>query len=131
MALLNTNLTGTTLAHCINIVAPKHVIVAADLMERSRPRARMLAERRRRSGCTAMPGRPGSAHRPRGRRLFAAQSSRHRERRPLTIEDRALYIYTSGTTGLPKAANMNHYRLMLASHAFAGVMATRADRPHV
>ena len=47
------------------------------------------------------------------------------ERRPLTIEDRALYIFTSGTTGLPKAANVNHYRLMLASHAFAGVMDTR------
>ncbi len=48
------------------------------------------------------------------------------ERRPLTIEDRALYIFTSGTTGLPKAANINHYRLMLASHAFAGVMDTKA-----
>ncbi len=43
----------------------------------------------------------------------------------LTIEDRALYIYTSGTTGLPKAANINHYRVMLASHAFAGVMDTK------
>ena len=31
----------------------------------------------------------------------------------LTIEDRALYIYTSGTTGMPKAANINHYRVML------------------
>ena len=51
------------------------------------------------------------------------------ETRALTIEDRALFIYTSGTTGLPKAANMNHYRLMLAGHAFAGVMATRpSDR---
>src|SRR5260370_32967357 len=47
------------------------------------------------------------------------------ERPALTIEDRALYIYTSGTTGLPKPANINHYRLMLASHGFAGVMDTR------
>ena len=31
----------------------------------------------------------------------------------LTIEDRALFIYTSGTTGMPKAANINHYRVML------------------
>jgi fatty-acyl-CoA synthase len=38
-----------------------------------------------------------------------------------------LFIYTSGTTGMPKAANMNHYRVMLACHAFAGVMDTRAD----
>src|SRR3989441_12521645 len=32
VALLNTNLTGPSLAHCINIVEPKHVIVAAELM---------------------------------------------------------------------------------------------------
>ena len=49
------------------------------------------------------------------------------ERRPLTIEDRALYIYTSGTTGLPKAANVSHYRLMQWSHWFAGMMDTRAS----
>ena len=46
---------------------------------------------------------------------------------PLTIEDHALYIYTSGTTGLPKAANMNHYRVMLASYAFAGVIEACAE----
>src|SRR6266487_4914733 len=32
VALLNTNLTGASLAHCINIVEPKHVIVAAELV---------------------------------------------------------------------------------------------------
>src|SRR2546421_7793835 len=32
VALLNTNLTGRSLAHCINIVEPRHVIVAAELM---------------------------------------------------------------------------------------------------
>ena len=32
-ALLNTNLTGTALAHCINLVRPKHIIVAADLAD--------------------------------------------------------------------------------------------------
>src|SRR5256712_9696757 len=34
VALLNTNLTGPSLAHCINIAAPRHVIVAAELIER-------------------------------------------------------------------------------------------------
>ena len=58
---------------------------------------------------------------------FPATRSPATDRRPLTIEDRALYIYTSGTTGLPKAANINHYRVMLARHAFAGVMDTRAS----
>src|SRR5215208_3230528 len=31
VALLNTNLSGASLAHCINIVEPKHIIVAAEL----------------------------------------------------------------------------------------------------
>src|SRR5437879_3817923 len=31
VALLNTNLAGPSLAHCINVVAPKHIIVAAEL----------------------------------------------------------------------------------------------------
>ena len=34
VALLNTNLAGPALAHCINIVAPKHLIVAAELVDR-------------------------------------------------------------------------------------------------
>src|SRR5882724_12506010 len=33
VALLNTNLTGMALAHCINVVKPKQVIVAAELFE--------------------------------------------------------------------------------------------------
>src|SRR3954454_15966839 len=33
VALLNTNLTGVALAHCINVVEPKHIIVAAELLE--------------------------------------------------------------------------------------------------
>src|SRR5271168_4552630 len=33
VALVNTNLTGSSLAHSVNIVAPKHIIVAAELMD--------------------------------------------------------------------------------------------------
>ena len=33
VSLLNTNLTGDSLAHSINLVAPKHVIVGADLVD--------------------------------------------------------------------------------------------------
>src|SRR5262249_56657055 len=31
VGLVNTNLAGAALAHCINVVEPKHVIVAAEL----------------------------------------------------------------------------------------------------
>ena len=52
------------------------------------------------------------------------------EQRPALIhDDRCLYIYTSGTTGLPKAANINHYRVIAAMVAFSAVMgATANDR---
>ena len=51
------------------------------------------------------------------------------ESQPVSIDDRALYVYTSGTTGLPKAANVSHYRLMVWTHWFAGMMDTGpADR---
>ncbi len=78
-----------------------------------------------RSGCMATPTRR-YARIDRAVDRLSGDDLTDAERCPLTIEDRALYIFTSGTTGLPKAANVNHYRLMLASHAFAGVMDTRA-----
>ncbi len=126
VSLLNTNLVGPSLAHCINIVDPKHIIVAADLY------APFASARNLLTG-GAKVWSFGDA--PDGPRLDQAVETlpgdalTSSERRSLTIEDRALFIYTSGTTGLPKAANINHYRLMLASHGFAGVMDTQpSDR---
>ena len=123
VALINTHLTGTALAYCINVVSPKHIIVAAELFDSLEgARAHITGE-----GKIWVYGGP-DANLPRidraldnvgGDNLAAAELP------ALTIEDRALYIYTSGTTGLPKAANVNHYRVMLASYAFAGVMDTR------
>ena len=128
VALLNTNLAGPTLAFCIDSVAPKHVIVAgefahslssADSYRKTTPRIWLHGD-----------ANHPQQHHPRldqaidafdGATLSAA------ERPHLTIEDKALFIFTSGTTGLPKAANINHFRLMLASNAFAGVMNTGPD----
>ena len=33
VSLLNTNLGGPSLAHCIRVVSPKHIVVAAELVE--------------------------------------------------------------------------------------------------
>src|SRR4051812_18627470 len=125
VALLNTNLTGIALAHCINVVEPKHIIVAAELLaplQDARIHVTSGAELwlHGDAGFAAdLPRIDLAIERLSGESLAAA------DRPVLTIEDRALYIYTSGTTGLPKAANMNHYRMMLACYAFAGVMNTR------
>ena len=53
VSLLNTNLRGASLAHCIDIVAPKHIIVAAELQRGFRRRARASRRASRKSGRTA------------------------------------------------------------------------------
>ncbi len=124
VALLNTNVTGPSLAHCINIVAPAHVIVAARLLD---PLASALPH---------LAGEPtiwvhGADH-GEFRRIDRAvdelggETLSDTERRAPMIDDRALQIYTSGTTGLPKAANVSHARLMQWSLWFSGLMDVRA-----
>ena len=125
-ALLNTNLSGAALAHCISIVEPKHVIIAADLYAQFRTAESQLSV----AAKIWLYGAGGDASLPRIDTVLVARDGRRltaRERPRLSIEDRALFIYTSGTTGMPKAANVNHYRVMTITHAFAGAMDTRAD----
>ncbi|HEY4855404.1 MAG TPA: long-chain-acyl-CoA synthetase [Xanthobacteraceae bacterium] len=124
-ALLNTNLVDSGLAYCINVVEPKHIVVEAQMFKSFESARAHLA-----GDAKIWLHGDADADLPRIDRAVAALSGKDlapSDRPALTIEDRALYIYTSGTTGLPKAANLNHYRVMLATHAFAGVMNTRAS----
>ena len=120
VSLLNSNLVGPSLAHCIEVVQPKHIIVASELVEALETAKLSLA------------GSPsiwihGDDHLLFNRidkelqQLPGATLSPN-ERRSPTIEDRALYIYTSGTTGLPKAASVSHARVLQWTHWFAGMM---------
>ena len=124
-SLVNTNLAGPSLAHCINLVAPKHIIVAVELIDALTTALPYLAGTAKiwahGAGHDEFPRIDRDIERHPGEQLTEA------ERRPLTIEDRALYIYTSGTTGPPKAAHVKHYRLMQASHWFAGMMDVRPN----
>ena len=124
VALVNINLVGPSLARCIDMVEPKHVILAAELLPAlATARAQLTTDAK-----IWIHGADGEF--PRIDQAVAdcsGQKLSGAERAALTIEDRALYIYTSGTTGLPKPANINHYRLMLASHGFAGVMDVKPD----
>jgi fatty-acyl-CoA synthase len=122
VALLNTHLSGPALAHCINIVAPRHIIVAAELIDPLTTTLPALA------GAAKLWGH-GEAHDGFARidqdvERHAGEPLSPGERRPLGIQDPALYIYTSGTTGLPKAAHVSHFRLMQWTHWFAGMMGT-------
>ena len=127
VALINTQLRGPSLAHCIDIVAPKHIIVASGEIEAFASAAESITTR-----ATVWSHGDGGARFGRTDREVERHSGAPltpAERRDVTIEDRALAIYTSGTTGLPKAANVSHRRLLQWSLWFAGLMdTTAADR---
>jgi fatty-acyl-CoA synthase len=130
VALVNTSLVGSQLAHAIGIVAPAAIIVAAECAESV---AAVLPDLGRGIRCWA--------HGPNGQGFTRLDDLIERgagdrltgsEYRPPLISDQALYIYTSGTTGLPKAAKVSHFRLMQWTHWFAGMMDTRpTDRMYL
>jgi fatty-acyl-CoA synthase len=134
VALLNTNLAGPALAFCIDSVAPKHAIVAGDLADawastdsyrKTAPHVWLHGE-----ACAPLQAGGGERGLPRLDEAvggFDGAPLSDAEGPDVTIEDKALFIFTSGTTGLPKAANINHFRLMLAANGFAGVMNTGPD----
>ncbi len=123
VALINTNLAGDWLVHAINIVAPKHIIVAAELADALAACGRLAPgfDAGRTAGDHGLPRIDHEIQRGSGDPLHGS------EYQPPSIMDRALYIYTSGTTGLPKAANVSHFRLMQWSHWFAGMLDTRPN----
>ena len=127
VSLVNTNVSGDSLAHALNTVAPRHIIVGAELAHVIAPVLPRLVPGIQ---CWAYGegdhGFPRIDHEIQRRAGGALLGS---ECRPPSLKDRALYIYTSGTTGLPKAAHVSHFRLMQWSHWFAGMMDTRpSDR---
>ncbi len=124
VALLNTNLTGASLAHCVRAAAPARAIVEASLAEAWRSALPHLD-----------PAPPFVLHGeardgPRIDTMLATLDDgplATPERRAVTTASPALLIYTSGTTGLPKAAHVSHHRVMMWSHWFAGMIDTRPE----
>jgi fatty-acyl-CoA synthase len=123
VALLNSHLVGRSLAHCIDAAAPRHIIVARELLDVFRSATLHLS-----TGTVAWchgDSAGGMLDITQTIEGLSGEPLAHAERVEVTIDDRALYVYTSGTTGLPKAAIISHYRLMNWTHWFAGMMETR------
>ncbi|MBR0702475.1 long-chain-acyl-CoA synthetase [Bradyrhizobium diazoefficiens] len=118
VALLNTRLVGLSLAHCIDVAKPSHIIVAHQLTEMLDGAAPHLKTQ-------AKVWTHGDA---RGERAIDVALAAlddaplsPEEHGEVTINDRALLIYTSGTTGLPKAASISHRRILNWGFWFAGL----------
>lgn len=125
VALLNTNLSGSSLAHCIRVADPRHIIVAGEFREA------LL------SGLPAGETEPAiwthgfeddrfpridtCLHELPSKRLTEAEQT------VVTLNDVALYIYTSGTTGLPKAAQVSHGRLLQWCCWFAAMLGVQPE----
>ncbi len=128
-ALINTNLTGQALAHCLNIAGVSQV-VADEETWRKCEEARPFVTRTMMLWVLGLRGEDEMSER---RGLDNAVRSGSSVRPPkaardgLTNRDTALYIYTSGTTGLPKAAKIHHARARTYMRAFAGATATTAE----
>jgi fatty-acyl-CoA synthase len=130
-ALINNQLVGAPLAHCVDVSGARHCIVddvtasaldaAANTIQR--PVTVWTLGQAAAGGVRDLAAAIGvrSAERP-GRSI----------RRAMRARDTALLIYTSGTTGLPKPARVTHVRAGLYMRGFAGATGARPnDRIYV
>ncbi len=121
-ALINNQLTGAALAHCLKICGARHVIVDEETVDS------VEAVRGQLEAAAIWTLGPASGdHRDLSNALRGASSLApdRSVRGGLTAGDAALFIFTSGTTGLPKAARITHARLQLYMRGFAGATAAR------
>lgn len=132
-ALINTNLSEKSLAHCINVSKARHVIITPELADQFKTAESQLENAPTVWMAHGLEGAVGAYE-----NLETAVNAMdtapipQEARVPITIDDTAIYIYTSGTTGLPKAANITHYRVQSMMNGFSAAMnASSRDKMYI
>jgi fatty-acyl-CoA synthase len=124
-ALINNQLTGQALAHCLTLAGAHEVIVDAETSPALQDILGDLEHTPRLWSLDApLPGEGDLTTDLAGR---SADPPPAAVRDGLKAGDTALLIYTSGTTGLPKAARVTHVRVQLYMRGFAGSTGARSD----
>lgn len=120
-ALINTQLVGDGLAHSLSLAEAKHLVVGAEMVH--------ALQGLDYAGAVWIHGADHRAY-PRIDTFFEDSGDFAPETDApcaVSLQDPALLIYTSGTTGLPKAAHVSHYRVMMWSEWFAGILDAGPD----
>ena len=127
-ALVNTNLTGKSLARSLEIVNAR-ILVTGE--EQDRAVSSLPAKLREALPVFSYGGKTGRALEP-ALKNHAATRPAKSCRALMTGHSNCLYLYTSGTTGMPKAALMSHARVRTMLRTFiAPTKATARDRTYV
>jgi citronellyl-CoA synthetase len=136
--LINTNLRGPQLAHCVreisanlSLVDPsglEAMLTCRDAYLQASPSRRVIA-----FGCANNDAHSEPWLRDGDLLLQQASSNASGSALPVLAGDRALYIFTSGTTGWPKPAIITHQKFVLgaAAHAIFSVRARASDRFYI
>ena len=124
-ALINNQLAGAALAHCLSIAGANHCLVDEETLPAFEAAKEAVPHAMQ---AWVLGGDSAGRHDLTQALRSCSQLRPDRERREgMTAHDTALFIFTSGTTGLPKAARIAHMRAQLYMRGFAGATGAEAD----